>query len=684
MIKIAALPARCGLCQGDDNLLFCSPCFGFHLCGHRSCQSCFKLKNRTTAPKSFACPVCMGPFYYSLSSLEEAIMLGEGAYYHLCSFRYENEIGHSDPAKLLIEAQPLRTKYMNAFDHLVKFYPDCICGLVFLISSLNSVIVLMDRALRPDEKNKIVFYRELYPALTLNVNNIYKYCMRLLDMTYHESAFLFTNKLEMYYLDIAYAFSFNSNVIMAVKYYKLAYAFALRSNRRLCFDLCKNKLMEEMERLALLPPLRFAVGDEVMYRGGEDEEWRHCEVIELHFRQRDDPLHYCAPYRVKVPAGDGLGDTSSGKGIEVLMYITVEVDSDTYIRRPGWISLEATRFEARVYAKVEELISVYCSKEFVQGIYRVLRADADFCARLQADWKVELSEHMLFLYRLLVMYRKHLIRTASGYHITTADEVAAGIREFFYSDTVDGLERKTNSGDADTSAMLKMADFAILRCPSSLLSRSSGSSPSSKMYRTNGSSEGLSAITMTSYVAMFREEVYGYDDLMAVVQNGLSRPIPSHLKPSLEAMQLITACRSSGHFLQLIDPLLRLGTHHSVTAMYQFVFDLTDPRSRSPASHRESPVVFFFVKYCLDQGMGVPDPLLSAYNDMRRQLSCSFLRCAKPSCEHNKLDKSTGKVKFKKCSRCQAVIYCSRECQVAHYPEHKAQCRKAVDVEKVA
>ena len=72
----------------------------------------------------------------------------------------------------------------------------------------------------------------------------------------------------------------------------------------------------------------------------------------------------------------------------------------------------------------------------------------------------------------------------------------------------------------------------------------------------------------------------------------------------------------------------------------------------------------------------MPDPIMAAYNDMRKQLGCGFLRCANPSCEHNKLDKSTGKVKFKKCSRCQAVIYCSRECQTAHYPKHKTRCRK--------
>lgn len=29
---------------------------------------------------------------------------------------------------------------------------------------------------------------------------------------------------------------------------------------------------------------------------------------------------------------------------------------------------------------------------------------------------------------------------------------------------------------------------------------------------------------------------------------------------------------------------------------------------------------------------------------------------------------------FKRCSKCKSIWYCSRECQVAHWPEHKATC----------
>ena len=82
--------------------------------------------------------------------------------------------------------------------------------------------------------------------------------------------------------------------------------------------------------------------------------------------------------------------------------------------------------------------------------------------------------------------------------------------------------------------------------------------------------------------------------------------------------------------------------------------------------------------------MPVPGLLMAAYNDMRKQLSCGFLHCAHPTCELNKLNKSTGKVKFKKCSRCLSVIYCSRDCQLAHCPDHKAHCKQMASTEQSA
>ena len=674
---IRVLPDCCKLCRGREVLLFCTPALGFGLCGHISCQSCFTLKNKTKVSKSYSCPVCMGPFYYSLSSLAEAIMIGVGAYYHFCSSRCEMKVGDNDE-------YTFSTKQLDNFESLIVSHPNSICGLIFLISSLSSVVNIAERV-EPDlyDNDKITLFCKRRPEITSNITTMYKCCLNLLDMTDHESSFLFTTCLDIYYCHIGHAFAINSNTVMSFKYSKLAYAFALRCDRPQLINQYKRNLMLMKSKLDVLPPMRFVVGDKVLCRDKEADEWRSCEVVELHYRERDDPLHYCAPYRVKGLAGDDCpGEASSDKGgDDVPVYLTVEDDSDALVRRPGWISLEAARFEARLDAKVDELLAVYCSPEFIQGIYRTLRADEAFCARLHEDWQLEFSEHVLYLFRMLIMYRQPLVRTDSGYHIPTADEVIAGIREFFYSDTAAGLEDKMESGCSDCSVILKMADSLVLRFPPMAFDHYS---PSSDMYLNIWLPEGLVALTLSSYLSMYSEEVHGHDDVIALIQHGFSKFIPVHLVPSQEAMQLITACKSAGHFLQLFDQLSLLGVDYLVISMYQFVFDLVVPRQSRSKSFRESPMVFFFVKYCIDQGLGVPGPLLAAYNDMRGQLSCGFLRCANPTCEHNKLDKSTGKVKFKKCSRCQTVIYCSRECQVAHYPNHKAHCWKVTSAERSA
>ena len=90
----------------------------------------------------------------------------------------------------------------------------------------------------------------------------------------------------------------------------------------------------------------------------------------------------------------------------------------------------------------------------------------------------------------------------------------------------------------------------------------------------------------------------------------------------------------------------------------------------------ECPLIYFFVKYYLTQGIEIPRLPLAVYDRMNMQLSREFIRCANPTCEINNRLELSADVKFKKCSRCLAVIYCSRECQVAHYPKHKACCKK--------
>lgn len=52
------------------------------------------------------------------------------------------------------------------------------------------------------------------------------------------------------------------------------------------------------------------------------------------------------------------------------------------------------------------------------------------------------------------------------------------------------------------------------------------------------------------------------------------------------------------------------------------------------------------------------------------------IKCSRPTCGKRQGNASGG-CKFKVCSRCQVAMYCSSECQVAHWKEgHKAECKK--------
>ena len=159
-------------------------------------------------------------------------------------------------------------------------------------------------------------------------------------------------------------------------------------------------------------------------------------------------------------------------------------------------------------------------------------------------------------------------------------------------------------------------------------------------------------------------------DMFTRIENGFTVPLPSGSRTPEISAALATVSGASRLEFMIPDPHYASGRRFLI--LWKNFVNYIDKSGLGLAC--ECPFVYFFVKYCLDQGVGVPKPALVVYDRMNMQLSREFIRCANPSCELNKLDQSTGKVKFKQCGRCLAVIYCSRECQVAHYPEHKRLC----------
>ena len=80
---------------------------------------------------------------------------------------------------------------------------------------------------------------------------------------------------------------------------------------------------------------------------------------------------------------------------------------------------------------------------------------------------------------------------------------------------------------------------------------------------------------------------------------------------------------------------------------------------------------------------GVPDeqqvPLIAdvlqvcqvLLREVQTPLGCSNLRCT------NMEGLSDAALARHKCKRCTLVYYCSRECQAAHWPDHKGLCNRS-------
>ena len=175
---------------------------------------------------------------------------------------------------------------------------------------------------------------------------------------------------------------------------------------------------------AKLPPLRFAVGDEVkfLHELETESEWRRGRVVELYFRNNSFEVIFTATYRVQL-----LEEIENDPPV----YAWVKADLDRYVLKVGVRSIEGTRYQARLDAEVEVLAQVYCSEEFIQDIYHTLAQDQEFVEMLQSVWLIELSERVVRIYRAYVLYRQPFVRTDFGHHVPSGEEVIAGIKAYF-------------------------------------------------------------------------------------------------------------------------------------------------------------------------------------------------------------------------------------------------------------
>ena len=266
---------------------------------------------------------------------------------------------------------------------------------------------------------------------------------------------------------------------------------------------------------------------------------------------------------------------------------------------------------------------------------------------------------MIQHYRKLVMFREPLARTASGYHVPSSDEVIAGIKAYF-----DPVHK---SIDAAPAAADKDGDLKRIGDDVISIFRGTFNRDYLKVSISSMSFQELLLRSIKNYIEVFEwQELDRYE--AELLDRDCDFTVPVEIS---EALSKVSTTNDIRNILPAAKRNSRLDYYLSAWAGIHVCLEnaITGPAC-------ECPFVYFFVKYCLEHGWGVPKLPLALYDRMNLQLSREFIRCANPTCELNRLDQSTGQVKFKLCSRCRTVIYCSRECQTAHYTEHKMLCRE--------
>ena len=195
-----------------------------------------------------------------------------------------------------------------------------------------------------------------------------EYSYKLLDYPAIPEKFL-SIRSECFF-ELAYIFSVNRNYPVALNYAKLAYEHCLRSSDTVKLASVKELYLNLRADFAKLPPLRFAVGDEVEFLQELEtgSEWRLGRVVELYYRERDFETHFNAPYRLQLLEVGEVGESP--------VFAWVKADLDRCVRKVGVRSIEDTRYQARLDAKVAHLAKIYCTKEFILNIYYMLARHA--------------------------------------------------------------------------------------------------------------------------------------------------------------------------------------------------------------------------------------------------------------------------------------------------------------------
>ena len=162
-------------------------------------------------------------------------------------------------------------------------------------------------------------------------SKIYKYAYELLDHPIISEQGHDTVK-RLCYFELARIFGTYSNYPAALECSKLAYEHCLRSSNQVYLSSnlvhYKDAYVKARASFSELPPLRFAVGDEVefLHELETGSEWKPGKVVEIYYWEKGFDIIFTAPYRLQL-----IDDSSSVERPPV--YSCVNADIDRYVRK---------------------------------------------------------------------------------------------------------------------------------------------------------------------------------------------------------------------------------------------------------------------------------------------------------------------------------------------------------------
>ena len=289
MSRTLSLQRICMKCSYVTDVLL-RACEGYELnisySKHIFCEECFRNenKNHNALMNKLRCPCCQTQYYDYFQSIEEAVLIGAGAYFYYKFYYYQHQ--GMDQNLLHNTIKQVIEKFENALKRNQYNKASLLC-LIRALYCAHSQYMKTVRFRVTDTNSFIPTHEhpvEDYPYRMFNA------CFDLFDLCRSPDGQLLIDSLHDYYSMLGMVFFDGNNLPVAVKYNKMAYESCLRSADHTCLVSRKQHYLKLKYEFDMLPPLRFAIGDAVEFlytadTGSGTSEWKRGKVVELYYHE---------------------------------------------------------------------------------------------------------------------------------------------------------------------------------------------------------------------------------------------------------------------------------------------------------------------------------------------------------------------------------------------------------------